>query len=59
MNDQLGQVCENFEKLGYIKGRNYLSGALLQDYLTETNEDVKKYIDNFLKLHSDTSVEIR
>ena len=58
MNDQLGQVCENFEKLGYIKGRNYIMDAFIEASKGKSAEIVE-FVYSVSKMHSDTNVEIR
>ena len=53
------QIREAAEKLGYIKGRNYLMEALMSEAKSQNNKKVVNFIYSFMQTHIDLDVEIR
>lgn len=57
--DQRHELEDKYRHLGYVEGRRYLMDALTEEHRLSVIPEVRDFITKFIRIHSDTSVEVR
>lgn len=57
--DQRHELEDKYRHLGYVEGRKYLMDALTEEHRLSLSSEIRDFITKFIRIHSDTNVEIK